>query len=64
MGPFKTDCLRLKLTLEELTVHVNNAAETIRQNSDIFYGPKGTRACIDNGGRHFDYLEVCALDQV
>jgi hypothetical protein len=25
---------------------------------------QATRACIDNGGRHFDYLEVCALDQV
>jgi hypothetical protein len=35
MGPFKTDCVCPVNTVEELTVRVNNAAESIRQNSDI-----------------------------
>jgi hypothetical protein len=53
-------------TVEELTVRVNNAAESIRQNSDMlvrsehssFYGSKGTRARIDNGGRHSHLLRI------
>jgi hypothetical protein len=49
-------------TVEELTVRVNNAAESIRQNSHIlvidnssFYGSKGT-SVHNNGGGYFEHL--------
>jgi hypothetical protein len=41
-------------TVEELTVRVNIAAESIRRNSDML--ARRAQACIDNGGRHFKHL--------
>jgi hypothetical protein len=41
-------------TVEELTVRVNNGAESIRRNSDMLV--RRAQACIDNGGRHFEHL--------
>jgi hypothetical protein len=48
-------------TVEELTVRVNNAAESIRRNSDMLVRTQASmarraQACIDNGGRHFEDL--------
>jgi hypothetical protein len=48
-------------TIEELTVRVNNAAESIRRNSDMLVRTqvsmaRRAQACIDNGGHHFEHL--------
>jgi hypothetical protein len=48
-------------TVEELTVRVNNAAESIRRNSDMLVRTQASmarraQAYIDNGGRHFEHL--------
>jgi hypothetical protein len=48
-------------TIEELTVRVNNAAESNRRNSDMLVRTqvsmaRRAQACIDNGGRHFEHL--------
>jgi hypothetical protein len=48
-------------TVEELTIRVNNAAESIRQNSNMLVRTQASmvrraQACIDNGGRHLEHL--------
>jgi hypothetical protein len=50
-------------TVEELTVRVNNAAESIGRNSDMLVRTQASmtqraQVCIDNGGRHFEFSNI------
>jgi hypothetical protein len=61
MGPLETNCVFYEtpvIIVEELTVRINNAVESIRQNSVILVRTQARKAhaCIDNGGRHFEHF--------
>jgi hypothetical protein len=50
-------------TVEELTVRVNNAAESVGRNSDMLVRTQASmtqraQVCIDNGGRHFEFSNI------